>query len=174
MFLIARWDYYVDGARTGNWNMITDQSFQTLNKLEARQLYSLAVNRTAELYNKIPSRLVAMLQIPHQDVNPKRIFEGLLVQPDINHKLMFLKSKEKEFVSIDAHLKRQKVASSPWFHLSEQSNFEDLAIIDPTDIFCNNSVCPIYDKESSFYADDDHGSINGLQRLKEKFQKVMH
>ena len=81
-------------------------------------------------------------------------------------RLEFLEENEQEFLSLREHYERQHVAVSAWQKLIGGSNGPGkLVVLDPADVFCEDGECPLYNKETSFYLDDDHASTNGFGRL---------
>lgn len=173
VILISRWDYYVDGSDSKDFNLITDKSLKVLDIDQAREIYKKAVENTVKAYSEIDSRLVVLLQIPHQTVEPKRIFEDLLTSYGSNNRSNLFERYKSKFLSVSDHHKRQEIANETWFYQASTVNERDLILIDPTDVFCNQDVCPIYDSSTSFYFDDDHASTAGFARLREKFTKVL-
>ncbi|AVX04997.1 putative peptidoglycan O-acetyltransferase YrhL [Maritalea myrionectae] len=172
VILIARWDYYVDGSNSGDWNPITDNLFAEPKKEFAKKVYSEAVKRTYELFSRESVDLVVLLQVPHNSVNPKRIFEGLLKLRSADEIKIYLESKSEYFISVESHRKRQMIANEAWFEV-EKNNSEFISIIDPTDVFCNEQKCPIYNEKHSFYFDDDHASTAGFSRLEAYFRDAL-
>lgn len=172
VILIARWDYYIDGSESGNWQSITDRSLRLIEKPEAREVYSAAVERTFREYEKTPVRLVVLLQVPHQKINPKRVLEDLLTKSGAEARRKFLKASEDQFLTISEHHARQKFANDAWIRLLDDVDPRKLVVLDPTDVFCVEEKCPIYNEASFFYFDDDHASINGFSRLGDMFEKV--
>ncbi len=173
VILVARWDYYVDGSDSGNRQPITDGSFKSINKKNARVLYEAAVERTFRAYEEVGAKLIVLLQVPHQRVNPKRIFEDLLSKDSAESQREFLKASESKFVSLSEHNTRQKIANQAWLKSLRESHSNHLIVLDPTNVFCRELRCPIYDSVTSFYFDDDHASVNGFARLDEMFRNVL-
>ena len=174
VLLIARWDYYVDGSDSGNWNRVTSQNFSELDISKARDEYTKAVLRTFKLFSSEGIDLYVLLQVPHQKINPKRIFEELMTKGSPDKRRQFLKSERQKFLKLSEHNERQLIANSAWKALlNEETVGGKLVLIDPTEVFCDEGVCSIYDDETSFYFDDDHASTFGFERLENSISEAM-
>ena len=174
VLLIARWDYYVDGSNSGDWNRVTSQNFSKLNKSQARDEYAKAALRTFRLFSSEGIDLYVLLQVPHQKINPKRIFEEVLTKGSSDKGRQFLKAERQKFLKLSEHNERQLIANSAWKALlNEETVGGKLVLIDPTEVFCDERVCPIFDNEKSFYFDDDHPSTFGFERLESIIREAM-
>ena len=174
VLLIARWDYYVDGSDSGNWNRVTNQNFSELDKSKARDEYAKAVLKTFRLFSSEGIDLYVLLQVPHQKINPKRIFEELMTKGSADKRRQFLKAERQKFLKLSEHNERQLIANSAWKALlDEETVGGKLVLIDPTEVFCDEGVCSIYDDETSFYFDDDHASTFGFERLENSISEAM-
>jgi peptidoglycan/LPS O-acetylase OafA/YrhL len=173
IFLISRWDYYVNGSDSKALNNTTDVGLEIGNTENARRVYDEAVDRTVSRYSEQGIRVVVMLQIPHQNTNIKRILEELMTIPSIADKQWFINKSKELFISLSDHKKHQVLANTSWLKRSEEIKNGSLVLIDPTDEFCEGAVCPIYDENASFYTDFDHASSYGFDRLANKFKDVM-
>ena len=177
VLLIARWDYYVDGSDSGNWNRVTGQNFSELDKSDkskARDEYAKAVLRTFRLFSSEGVDLYVLLQVPHQKIDPNRIFEELMTKGTADKRRHFLKTERQKFLKLSEHNERQMIANSAWKSLlNEETVGGKLVLIDPTEVFCDEGVCSIYDDETSFYFDDDHASTFGFERLENSISEAM-
>ena len=172
--LIARWDYYVDGSDTGNWQSVTGKDFVTLNKEKARIEYGNAIERTFSAFSSEGVNLLVLLQVPHQQVNPKRIFEDLIAKKNATHRHEHLEKNNMAFISAHDHQQRQQTANDPWLKLlTEAHGTSHFTLIDPTTVFCDGTVCPIHDGGTSFYYDDNHASTKGFDRLRKTLEAAI-
>ena len=57
--------------------------------------------------------------------------------------------------------------------LNEPTVGGQFVLMDPTEVFCDERVCPLYDDETSFYFDDDHALTIGFERLKSLINEAM-
>ena len=173
VFLIARWDYYVDGANVGALNNITDIELEIGDTNRARLVYDEAVARTVARYSELGVRIIVMLQVPHQNINVKRFFEELITISSVEGRKEFLERSKDRFLSLSEHMMRQSIANESWLKQSKAINNGTLILIDPTDEFCENGICPIFNENVSFYTDFDHASTHGFDRLENKFKDTM-
>lgn len=174
VFLVSRWDYYVDGSDSEDWQEVTNQTFNSLDKEQARTEYVAAVRRTYDAFSKAGVNLFVLLQIPHQNIKPKKVFEELLTQKSLDEKRQILEKLYQKSVKTDEHRERQLLANSAWKQLLADPDVkDDLILIDPTPVFCNENQCPIFDEQTSFYYDDDHASEKGFARLEGILREVL-
>ena len=167
--LVARWDYYVDGANKGALNNISDVSLEFGDITRTRKVYKEAVHRTFEAYSSLGVKVVVVLQVPHQNINVKRFLEGLLAtQSTADRNIQFAKALSMG-VARDEHLDRQKIASSPWEELSNKYSNSELIVIDPTSNFCDDDRCAFITEKFALYTDYDHASEQGYDRLEVSF-----
>jgi hypothetical protein len=111
--------------------------------------------------------------VPHQNINPKRIFEELLTKGS-EERRQFLLAEQQKFLNLSEHNERQFIANSAWKALLNKPTVGGkLVLLDPTEVFCNESECPLYDKEKSFYLDDNHASTSGFERLESLISEAM-
>ena len=173
VFLVARWDYYVDGANKGELNNISgvDLKFGDIN--QTRQVYNEAVKRTFEKYKAIGVKVIVVLQVPHQNKNIKRFFEKLLKYNDENDRNILFAQALKDGVSLQEHLLRQKIASSVWRNLGDTHSKSELIIIDPSSDFCSADICRYITHDYALYTDTNHPSEQGYDRLEAKFTEAL-
>tara|TARA_B100000035_G_C20658298_1_gene404145 strand:- start:171 stop:587 length:417 start_codon:yes stop_codon:yes gene_type:complete len=134
-----------------------------------RQIYNNGVKRTFDAYNNLDTKLVVMLQVPHQNINVKNFLESII---DDKNPMQKINEALDKGVLLSDHLSRQIEASSKWKELGTSFKDSKFFIIDPTDEFCNSINCPFITNEHSLYTDFDHASKVGLDRLKSKFLKA--
>lgn len=171
--LVARWDYYVDGANTGDLNNISDVSLRFGDIDQTRRVYNDAINRTFNAYRALGVKVVVLLQVPHQNVNVRRFLEGLLSGTSIESRRRMFDAALADAVERQEHLQRQSVASAAWIDLAYTNNESDLFIIDPTPYFCNMLRCPFIVEDHAFYTDFDHASEQGYDRLEDEVLEAL-
>lgn len=173
VFLVARWDYYVDGGNKGALVNISDVSLQFGDINQTRRVYREAVKRTFEAYRATGAKVVVVLQVPYQNTNVKRFLQKLLkVDNAVDRDIMFVQSL-KDGVPIREHLLRQKIASSAWKELVAVSSKSNLIIIDPTSTFCSTGRCGFITESYAIYTDFDHASEQGYERLETSFANAL-
>ena len=173
VFLIARWDYYVNGSDRGELLNISDSSLKLGDVFHARKIYRKAVKKTFYSYREIDVKVVVLLQVPHQLNDVGDFLTKIFKEDDHEYLKKMLIENLKMGVLREEHLSRQEIASSPWKELD--LNFEDkhLFIIDPTDVFCGIERCPYLTKEYAIYTDTHHASELGFDRLENYFHKAL-
>ncbi len=174
VFLVARWDYYVDGANKGELNNISDVSLEVFGDItQTRKVYKEAVDRTVEAYRTLGTKVVVVLQVPHQKINVNRFLESLLGEESLAERKKQFNKALSMGVSRDEHLERQKIASSAWTELGDKYSNTELTIIDPTSDFCDDERCAFITEEFAIYTDFDHASEHGYDRLEDSFTKAL-
>ena len=173
VFLVARWDYYVDGANKGALNNISDVSLEFGDIKQTRKVYKEAVNRTFEAYRALGVKVVVVLQVPHQNKNVKRFLEDLLGESSITQRKRKLIEASSNGVPRNEHLDRQKIATSAWKELATTYNNNELIIIDPTSDFCDADRCAFITNDFAVYTDFDHASEQGYDRLDARFTRAL-
>lgn len=173
VFLVARWDYYVDGANKGALNNISDVSLEFGDITQTRRVYKEAVYRTFQAYRALGVKVIVVLQVPHQNINVKRFLESLLAEESIVERKRQFDKASSMGVPRDEHLDRQKIASSVWTELSYKYSNRELIVIDPTSNFCDDDRCAFITEEFAIYTDYDHASEKGYERLEGIFAKAL-
>ena len=173
VFLVARWDYYVDGSNKGELNNISDVSLEFGEIAQTRKVYKEAVYRTVEAYKAIGVKVVVVLQVPHQNINVRRFLEKLLKLDDATDREIMFERGLKDGVPKREHLERQKIASSAWKELGNEYSNSELFVIDPTSDFCDDDRCAFITEDFAIYTDFDHASEQGYDRLEVSFAKAL-
>jgi len=171
VFLIARWDYYVDGSNSGDHQPISlpGQKFSLEN---SRQVFLGEMRRTLLEFSVVAENVVILLQPPHQRGMPLSIFTAALNKKG-NQSLKAFGSGVKKYISAESvsrssHISRQLLATTSILTAAEGLN--NVYVLDPTDLLCDE-VCLIGDAEGSFYYDDDHLSVYGYKKLRNIFSQ---
>lgn len=142
VFLIARWDYYVNGAKTGSLKNFTDVNLEGSGEIdEIRQFYNNGIRRTFDAYRKLSVKVIVVLQVPHQNVNVKRFLENLLGTSSVDARKSKFSEAVTKAVTLEEHLKHQKIASAVWRELAVTNDENELIIIDHTHKFCDAERC---------------------------------
>lgn len=173
VFLVARWDYYVDGANKGSLNNISDVSLEFGNITQTRKVYKEAVHRTFEAYRSLGVKVIVVLQVPHQNIDVKIFLQGLLNAQSIEERERQFDKALSMGVPRDEHLNKQKIASSTWKELSKKYSNGELIVIDPTSVFCDDVKCAFITEDFAIYTDPDHASEQGYDRLEVSFEKAL-
>lgn len=165
VILSSRWSYYTEGNYSGSdIQYIYNNDKQDINQETSINSFKLGLNNTFKEYSKANVHVYIILQIPLQEKNPDQI----LYRSIINNNLNILEI-EKRSISLENHNKFQRKTNE--IILEEAKSFDNVTIIDPTPIMCNETHCPIGNKNESYYFDDDHLSIAGSLKLKNLIEK---
>lgn len=172
VFLVARWDYYVDGADKGQLNAISDVSLKLPGISQTREIYNEAIKRTFNAYKALGVKVLVVLQVPHQDISVIRFLEDILGSDSIDERKRKFREAHAKGVKLEEHLQRQKIASSMWRKLSKINNENELIVIDPTPEFCGVERCGFIEGDVALYTDITHASELGYDRLEAKFMRA--
>ncbi len=161
VFLAARWSYYTKGEYSGNgMQYISEDNNSEINKASSIKAFKLGISRTLKKYAELGINVILMLQTPMQEKSPDKIYYSSISSGAINEGRLGSKS-----VSLEKHTNFQKETNK--IIIDEAKKHDNVIIIDPTSEMCTNKTCPVGNKESSYYFDDDHLSIIGSFKLKE-------
>lgn len=173
VILASRWDYYVDGSLSGDWNNISDNSFDLRNIDDARSVYTKAVDATVTAYSKTNSKLIVILQVAYQDINAREFLRNALEEKRPNLVAKFLRGGNESGVSLEDHRARQLIANEPWLNQGLRTLKHKFVLIDPTPLFCNQNDCPFKSDNMFFYVDQDHASTTGGLRLRKVLSEAL-
>ena len=171
VFLISRWDAYLDGNNTGD-AVLLRQNGITLDIEKTRDLFSKRLRETLLFLNQHAQQVVIMRQVPHQNVRPQEIYQkhngffGFSSESDGHINAALLAAS----ISKTSHLKRQELANHTINNAS--AGLHRLKIIDPTTTLCAD-VCRLGSVTASFYHDDDHLSSVGFGLLGQKLEPFL-
>ena len=173
VFLVARWEYYVDALELGTLQNFSDQSMKLGDLEYARGLYKSHVQQTYQAYKDAGIKVVVVLQVPHQNINIKHFFTKVLSHDNIQKRQKSFENALYSGVTVQEHANRQKLASSPWWQLAKNEQQNNLVIVDPTSAFCDTETCPFMSKNVAYYTDYDHASAPGLERLRNQISNAL-
>lgn len=158
IFLVSRWGYYTVGnlAKT-NFNFIAKEGEFFSNKTITKSSFIYGIERTLKEYKDNNVEVVFVHQVPAQIYSPRYAYQKSIENNFIN--VNKLTSFE---ISYSKHLKYQKFVRQSITKFRKE--FPNLKEIDFDDIFCNNLKCAIGSKNTSFYSDRNHLSIDGAMR----------
>ncbi|MEX0337045.1 SGNH hydrolase domain-containing protein, partial [Vibrio tubiashii] len=154
---------------SGALNNISDTSLMFSSIENTRKVYHEGVIRTFHEYQKLGVKVVVLLQVPHQEKNVKRFFERLLLSNGPDEWKNMLNNALTDGVLESDHKTRQLIASQSWLELDKKVSSEQLVVIDPTENFCKDGVCPYITEDYAIYTDYDHVSERGFEVLEMKF-----
>ena len=160
-FLAARWSYYTDGNYSGKGvQYIASQESEGISKQNSLSAFKKGLGATFKRYSKTEIKVIVMLQVPMQELQPQRIYYDSIFFGKVKQELL-----NKRSVSITKHLDFQKMTNQ--IIIDEARQYSNIIVIDPTKYMCANKICSVGDETRSYYFDDDHLSIYGNSKLKD-------
>ncbi|WP_271273773.1 acyltransferase family protein [Aliamphritea hakodatensis] len=168
VFLAARWTYYTIGDyNRGYFQFLrkTDDITTRKNRQSSAQALEHGLETTLTEYKNKGIKVLILLQVPMQTKGPDKAYSSSLSMSNkIDIDLL-----NKNSVSKELHNALQKETNTIIKNVSR--NFNNVTLIDPTDIYCGSEQCLIGDKNNSFYSDDDHLSVIGSYKLQSMLEK---
>ena len=167
VFLAARWTYYTSGEYNGNnIQLISNKPNGDFNKEMSISVFKLSVAETFKKYDNLGVKLIIMLQVPMQESNPDKLYYKALDHGAVSENKLNASSVKKS-----KHISFQAMTNK--ILIKEAEKYNNILIIDPTDIFCNGKTCPVGNKNFSYYFDNDHLSINGSYKIKSEIERSL-
>lgn len=159
-FLIARWSYYTEGDYSGNEiQYLASNKDEDINRINSINAFKKGVKATFAEYATSNVKVIIMLQIPMQKLRPINIYYDSFLDGNLSEELLgkksILKTQHDEFQQRTNEIIKD-----------EAKKYNNIFVIDPTAYMCNDFNCPIGNKISSYYFDDDHISVVGSFQLK--------
>ena len=161
VFLAARWTYYTEGDYSGHGMQTLSVSVNDRgrnNKLSSTLAFKKGIEETFKKYNEHNINLYVMLQVPLQEYNPTRI----IYQSILNGKLSgdkLLSNSITNSKNINFQFKTNEIIKKA------ANRYNNITIINPSDVFCYSEYCAVGNNKYSYYFDDDHLSIEGSYLL---------
>jgi peptidoglycan/LPS O-acetylase OafA/YrhL len=179
IFLISRWDYYLDGTNNAeDVNYITPiDGTKTDDLASSRLTFENGVIQTINSYKILDANLFVILQVPHQNIDSHRILEEMLSVSGLQDITEIQSNANKnKSIGLVEHYSRQKMANGYWFKHLERIENNNIEIFDPAKILCDVN-CPLIVNGKFVYFDDDHLSKYGFSllhsQIKEMFRSKM-
>ena len=164
-FLAARWTYYTEGAYAdGGIQYLVSQESEEKNRNNSIIAFKKGIKATFKRYSETKVKVVVMLQVPMQELQPQNIYYSSMVSGNLKQEML-----NKKSISITKHMNFQEMTNK--IIIDEASGYSNIIVIDPTKEMCGKSTCPVGDETSSYYFDDDHLSIYGNYKLKDFISK---
>ena len=167
VILVARWSLYTQGDYGGSMQgyfLISDDE-NTLSLQSSRKNFEESFRKTIQAYRGIGTRVIVLLQIPQQIVQPDKVYYKLYSfnRQETAAALNLIKELS---VRLESHIELQRHNREYFRSLAEQDLIE---LIDPDPYFCSSTECLIGNARDSFYRDDDHVNALGAMRLIDAF-----
>jgi len=170
VFLISRWTYYTDGEYNGRqFAHITSKDNIFQSKKNSRNSFNIGLKNTIENYKNINVELYFFHQVPMQLFSAKFAYQNSFDK--INNSVDQDKLNNIS-VDFEKNMKLQSfVRKKVNIYKNKESSFNT---IDLNEFFCEDKKCLIGNKNFSFYADDDHLSIEGAKAVKNELKKYLN
>ena len=159
IILSARWSYYTLGDYDLNGaQLVSDMAEGPFNLQHSIDTFTGALGITIKSFNSIGVPIHLISQPPHQRYLPESVYF----------------SSSKGIGSIES----LSVKRTDFNRLNEipinafYKHEDDINIYNITDLFCNEFVCLIGEKNRSFYYDNDHLSTFGALKLEKVIEEI--
>lgn len=164
VFLVGRWTYYTDGGYEGNHISYLGFTATDAPVLEnSRRAFEYGVARTMSSYRDLGVDFYFVEQAPEQKYDPRKIYQRAYLNQAIDTEVI-----AKFSVSRIEHEKLQSFVSRVFERHIPESN-----ILTIVDTFCNSDICPVGNRDRSYYFDDDHLSVHGADLLAERVRSIL-
>ncbi len=159
IILSARWSYYTLGDYDFRGaQLISDKANGPFTLQHSIDSFSNALDATVKKYTSIEVPIHLITQPPHQKYLPENVY--------------FMIEQGRGSIE-DWSVKRadfEKLNEIPVNAFSRYKNRIDVYNI--TNLFCDESICPIGEKARSFYYDNDHLSTYGALKLSNTIESI--
>ena len=169
IFLVNRWTYYTDGEYSGNqFQHVTDKNIFFSNKQTSKKSLINGLENTLKKYNNLGTDVIFVHQTPQQIFDPYIIYSNSY---DEKNKKINLEKLRSFSVAHDKSLDLQKFVRMNVDSL--KIIYSNFITIDLDDFFCEDNKCLVGNEKASYYADENHLSIQGAKFLIDKFEKFL-
>ena len=160
IILSARWSYYTYGDYGFSGGVLISNSPEGPFSLQhSIDTFNSAFEDTVNNYNSIDVPIHLITQPPHQKYPPQSVYFKSAKGMDSVESLSVRRS---DFDRLN------EIPINTFYKYENKVNVYNL-----TDLFCDEYLCPIGDRDRSFYYDDDHLSINGALKLEKVIEKIL-
>jgi len=171
IILISKWVYYTDGNNFNkNINFLNLEPTQVYSRQLSKKAFKKGLSDTLKTYEKNNKNVFLIEQAPMQLEKAKKIYFRSLHKDTekynynlINHSL-----------DLNDHNILQNYVKK--IFIEYEAKYSNLNLIKIEDIFCNKDLkkCLIGDHENSFYIDDNHLSVEGVELIHNKISKIFN
>ena len=156
----ARWSYYTLGDYDFNGaQLVSDKEEGPFSLQHSVDTFISALGITIEKFNSIEVPVHLITQPPHQKYLPESVyfssFKGI-------GSIESLSVKRADFDRLN------EIPINAFYEYGNNINIYNI-----TDLFCDEFVCLIGEKDRSFYYDNDHLSIDGAMKLEEIIEEIL-
>jgi len=160
IILSARWSYYTYGDYNFRGaQLVSDMPEGPFNLKHSIDTFSNALGVTTDNFNSIGVPIHLITQPPHQKYSPQSVYFSIF----------------KGFGSIESF----SVKRTDFDKLNEipinafYKHESNINIYNITDLFCDEFLCLIGEKEKSFYYDNNHLSSDGAIKLEKIIEEIL-
>ncbi|MDB4564379.1 acyltransferase [Mariniblastus sp.] len=154
VLLVDRWSFYTLGHPDGRLDgLVIDENSSSVSRLDSQRAFRNGIKTTCERLIEEGKNVYIMLQVPRQQVSPRR-----------NVILNKLFDTSSHGVTIAEHRERQILANKLIIEVA--NNFDDVFILDPSPFcFDKNGQSILEDSQNLLYNDDNHLSPAGAKKF---------
>ena len=160
IILSARWSYYTYGDYNFRGaQLVSDMPEGPFNLKHSIDTFSNALGVTTDNFNSIGVPIHLITQPPHQKYSPQSVYFSIF----------------KGFGSIESFsVKRTDFDKLNEIPINAFYKYEsNINIYNITDLYCDEFLCLIGEKEKSFYYDNNHLSSDGAIKLEKIIEEIL-
>ena len=160
IILSARWSYYTYGDYNfSGAQFISDMPEGPFNLQHSIDTFSNALGVTIDNFNSIGVPIHLITQPPHQKYSPQSVYFSIFKG---------IGSIESFSVKRTDFDKLNEIPINAFYKYESNVNIYNI-----TDLFCDEFLCLIGEKEKSFYYDNNHLSSDGAKKLEKIIEEIL-
>ena len=160
IILSARWSYYTYGDYGFNGGVLISNSPEGPFSLQhSIDTFTSALEDTVNNYNSIDVPIHLITQPPHQKYPPQSVY---FLSAKGMGSVESLSVRRSDFDRLN------EIPINAFYKYESKINIYNI-----TDLFCDEYVCLIGERDRSFYFDDDHLGTYGALKLEKVIEKIL-
>jgi len=160
VILSARWSYYTYGDYDfSGAQLISDTPEGPFDLQHSIDTFTSALGDTVDNFNSIGLPIHLITQPPHQKYPPQSVY---FLSAKGMSTLDSLSVRRSDFDRLN------EIPINAFYKYENKINIYNI-----TDLFCDEYVCLIGERDRSFYYDDDHLSTDGALKLEKVIDKIL-
>ena len=160
IILSARWSYYTYGNYGFSGAQLISNSPEGPFSLQhSIDTFNSALEDTVNNYNSIDVPIHLITQPPHQKYPPQSVYFKIAKGMD---SVESLSVRRHDFDRLN------EIPINTFYKYENKLNIYNI-----TDLFCDEYLCPIGERDRSFYYDEDHLSTDGALKLEKVIEKIL-
>lgn len=164
VFFVSRWTYYTDGGYSSkNFSYLGLTAQDPKDAPTSRKAFRYGIETTVNQFRSIGVIVHLILQVPQQELTPKKIYRLAYKNGKLDEEQLKLLS-----VPLEKHKNLQSFVSQVF-----KENAQHLDLISFDDVFCSADRCLVGDTNGSYYFDDNHLSLYGEKMILEKTKGLL-